>query len=158
VIMPQKHNKKKLHTKPSKCKPLIYDKNDEQDTEKQALLKFDITDNNIADELDITIKNKQLGENTRIGESEQRGAKLDSQSSNQPQEGKQTKGTDKTFLKALSFFSQVGITMAACVFIGVLLGKFLDDRFGTSPWLLLAFSLLGAMAAFKALFDLAGKK
>jgi len=58
------------------------------------------------------------------------------------------------FLKALSFFSQVGITIVACVCIGVFLGRFLDSFFDTSPWLLLIFSLLGTAAAFKALFDL----
>lgn len=63
----------------------------------------------------------------------------------------------KEFLRALSFFSQIGITMAACVFIGVILGKYLDNLLGTSPWLLLVFSLLGAGAAFKSLFDLGNK-
>jgi ATP synthase protein I len=60
----------------------------------------------------------------------------------------------KGYLRALSFFSQIGITMAACVFIGVFLGRFLDNLAGTSPWLLLLFSLSGAAAALKALFDL----
>jgi len=66
-------------------------------------------------------------------------------------------GAGREFFRAVAFFSQVGITMAACVFVGVMLGKFLDERLGTSPWLLLVFSLLGAGAAFKSLFDL-GKK
>ncbi|MGI6161248.1 MAG: AtpZ/AtpI family protein [Christensenellales bacterium] len=61
-------------------------------------------------------------------------------------------------MKALSFFSQIGITMAACVLIGVFLGRFLDNLLNTSPWLLLLFSLLGVGAALKALFDLAAKK
>jgi len=60
-------------------------------------------------------------------------------------------------LHALSFMSQVGITMASCVIIGVFLGKFLDNLCGTTPWLLLVFSLLGVAASFKALFDLANK-
>jgi ATP synthase protein I len=75
---------------------------------------------------------------------------------NEPPKGDKPPG--KEFLRALSFFSQIGITMAACVLIGVLLGRFLDSLMGTSPWLLLLFSLLGAGAAFKALFDLANKK
>ena len=62
------------------------------------------------------------------------------------------------YRRALSFLSQIGITIAACIIIGVLLGKFLDDFFGTSPWLLLIFSLLGAAAAFKSMFDMANKK
>ena len=60
-------------------------------------------------------------------------------------------------LRALSFSSQIGITMAACVFIGVFGGRFLDGWLGTSPWLLLVFSLLGVAAAFRAIFQLAKK-
>ena len=61
-------------------------------------------------------------------------------------------------IRGLMFVSQIGITIAACILIGVFLGKFLDSYFGTSPWLLLIFSLLGAGAAFKSLFDLAHRK
>jgi ATP synthase protein I len=71
---------------------------------------------------------------------------------------RKNKGPHNQLLHALSFFSQVGITMAACVLIGVFLGKFLDGLLGTAPWLLLIFSLLGAAASFKALFDLAKRK
>ncbi len=59
----------------------------------------------------------------------------------------------RDLLRALSFLSQIGITMAACVLIGVLVGRFLDNLLGTAPWLLLLFSLLGAAAAIKVLFD-----
>ena len=51
--------------------------------------------------------------------------------------------------RALSFASHIGITIASCVLVGVLLGKLLDGLFGTSPWLLLVFSLLGVGAAIK---------
>lgn len=64
----------------------------------------------------------------------------------------------RAFMNAISFFSQVGITMVACVCIGVAIGYFLDKRLGTSPWLLLVFSLIGAGAALKSLFDLGNKK
>lgn len=57
----------------------------------------------------------------------------------------------------MSVFSQIGVTIAACVLIGVLLGKFLDDKLGTSPWLLLIFTFIGAGAAMKVIFD-SGKK
>ena len=67
--------------------------------------------------------------------------------------GKDKKQTG-SLLRALSFLSQIGITMAACVFIGVFVGRFLDKLLGTTPWLLLLFALLGTAAAFKALFDL----
>jgi ATP synthase protein I len=55
-------------------------------------------------------------------------------------------------MRALVYFSQIGITLAATLLIGVLLGKFLDNLFGTTPWLLLLFSLLGAGAAIKSMF------
>jgi len=63
----------------------------------------------------------------------------------------------REILRALSYLSQIGITIAVCVLIGVLFGRFLDNLLGTSPWLLLVFSLLGAAAAFKTLFDIAKK-
>ena len=61
-------------------------------------------------------------------------------------------------VRALSHISQLGVTMAACVLIGVFLGMFLDRLLGTGPWLLLVCSLLGMAAAFKTLFDIANKK
>jgi len=61
-------------------------------------------------------------------------------------------------IKSFSYLSQIGISMAACVFIGVMLGKFLDGLLKTSPWLILVFSILGVLAAFKTLFDIANKK
>jgi ATP synthase protein I len=48
--------------------------------------------------------------------------------------------------------------MAACVLIGVFLGRFLDGLLGTSPWLLLLCSLLGVGAALKAVFELGARK
>lgn len=60
-------------------------------------------------------------------------------------------------IRALSYFSQIGVTMASSVLVGVFLGKFLDGLLGTSPWLLLIFSLLGVGAAIKALFNMSKK-
>ncbi|MCL2162996.1 MAG: AtpZ/AtpI family protein [Oscillospiraceae bacterium] len=56
--------------------------------------------------------------------------------------------------RALTFLSQIGIMIIVCVAIGVFLGNFLDGFLGTSPWLLLIFSLLGVAAAFKSIFDM----
>lgn len=56
-------------------------------------------------------------------------------------------------LRALAHFSQIGVTMAASVLVGVLLGKNLDSLLGTAPWLLLIFSLLGVGAAIKVVFN-----
>ena len=60
--------------------------------------------------------------------------------------------------QAMSFFSQFAIIVIVCVFIGVFLGRFLDGLLGTSPWLLLICSFLGAGASFRVLYDLGMKK
>jgi len=52
-------------------------------------------------------------------------------------------------VKKLPSLTQLGLTMTACVFAGVFLGKLLDRLLGTGPWLLLVFSLLGAAAAIR---------
>lgn len=61
-------------------------------------------------------------------------------------------------LRAFARLSQIGFTMAVSILLSVLLGKYLDDRLGTSPFMLLLFSLLGAGAAIKLLFDMGNKK
>jgi len=58
-------------------------------------------------------------------------------------------------LKWYAIYSHLVFTMAACIFGGVFLGKFLDDRLGTSPGLLILLTLLGIAAAFWAIFRLA---
>lgn len=64
------------------------------------------------------------------------------------------KSKNSKTIRALADFSQIGVTMAASVLVGVLLGKYLDGLFGTSPYLLLICSLLGAGAAIKVLFNM----
>ncbi|MCL1877748.1 MAG: AtpZ/AtpI family protein [Defluviitaleaceae bacterium] len=53
--------------------------------------------------------------------------------------------------------TQIGLTMAFCVLGGVLFGVFLDSRLDTTPWFTIALSLLGCVAAFKAMYDIAKK-
>ena len=74
---------------------------------------------------------------------------------NVPENKKKRRGDT---MRALAYFSQIGITLFACVLIGVFLGRFLDRILGTSPWLLLVFSLLGVVAAFREIFRLLKKK
>ena len=64
----------------------------------------------------------------------------------------------KEIRRALSFWMQIGPTIIACVAIGVFIGRLLDNLLGTSPWLLLVFTVLGAAAGFKSIIDLANKK
>lgn len=60
----------------------------------------------------------------------------------------------REMMKALSIFSQVGVSMVVCVLMGVLAGRFLDSLLGTAPWMLFLFAFLGAGAAFKTMYDL----
>ncbi|MCL1999276.1 MAG: AtpZ/AtpI family protein [Turicibacter sp.] len=57
-------------------------------------------------------------------------------------------------MQALAIFSQIGLTLMACVAIGVFIGRFLDSWLGTTPWFLLLFAFIGAGSAFKFIYDL----
>ena len=61
---------------------------------------------------------------------------------------------DNQIWRALSLFTQLGLSMAACVFIGILIGKLLDGWLKTSPWLLIICAFIGAAAAFKVMYDI----
>jgi len=45
--------------------------------------------------------------------------------------------------------SSLGLEMGAAVVIGLLIGIWLDGRFGTDPWLMLLFLFFGFVAAGK---------
>ena len=60
-------------------------------------------------------------------------------------------------MRALGMLSQIGLSIVVCVGLGVFLGRFLDGFFNTSPWLLLVFTLLGAAAAVKSMYDMANR-
>ena len=65
---------------------------------------------------------------------------------------------NREILRALALLTQLGLSMATCVIVGVLIGRFLDRWLGTAPWLLILFSFVGAAAAFKTLYDIAIKE
>ena len=79
---------------------------------------------------------------------------MNSLPSDKPTKKKQRGGV----FQALLFSSQIGVSVIACLFIGVFIGKFLDERLHTSPWMLLTLSLLGAASAFKMLLRFGVKK
>lgn len=49
-------------------------------------------------------------------------------------------------------FSYLGLFFGIAVLIGCLFGKWLDRKFGTSPWLMMVGALLGIAAGFKELY------
>jgi len=61
------------------------------------------------------------------------------------------------FTRAMSYFLQISVSIIACIALGIFLGWLLDRFLGTSPWLLLVFTLFGMAAAFKSIFDFAKK-
>jgi len=64
-------------------------------------------------------------------------------------------------LRAVAVLSGAGFTMAAAVAIGALAGRWLDQRLGTEPWLLIIGFLLGTVAGFiqmARIVAVAGKK
>jgi len=59
-------------------------------------------------------------------------------------------------------YLDIGLVFVVFLVSGVLLGRWLDERWGTEPWLLLAGSLLGMAAGFyhffKVVFSLGRKR
>jgi ATP synthase protein I len=47
--------------------------------------------------------------------------------------------------------SSIGIEMGVAVFIGFLMGHFVDKWLHTDPWFMVAFLLLGVVAGFKGM-------
>lgn len=55
----------------------------------------------------------------------------------------------RMFYQTLSA-SSVGLELGLSVVFGVLFGRWLDGKLGSTPWLMLAFLLLGAVAGFRS--------
>jgi ATP synthase protein I len=55
----------------------------------------------------------------------------------------------------LAKLSSVGLEMGLSVLIGWGIGTWLDNRFGTKPWLMITWLLIGIAAGFKALYTAA---
>jgi len=58
----------------------------------------------------------------------------------------------KKSIKDLAYFSSIGLAMALSIVIGVLIGYYIDEKFGTDPWFLYIDLGLGIAAAFRNLY------
>jgi len=58
----------------------------------------------------------------------------------------------KKMIRTLGHVSTVGLSMAFAIGIGAIVGHYLDNKFGTAPWLLLIFLGFGVAAAFRNLY------
>ena len=61
-------------------------------------------------------------------------------------------------LGALSSISQIGITIIVCVAAGIFIGRALDSKLSSSPWMTLIFIFIGVGAAFKSIIDYAKRE
>ncbi len=58
----------------------------------------------------------------------------------------------RKLIRTLGHLSTVGLSMALAIIIGVVIGYYIDKKFGTEPWFLLIFFGLGVAAAFRNLY------
>ena len=56
---------------------------------------------------------------------------------------------DYTFLRMLALITQLGISMLTCIFLCMIIGKFLFERLQIS-WIFPLFLLLGILAGFRS--------
>jgi F0F1-type ATP synthase assembly protein I len=64
-------------------------------------------------------------------------------------------GRDYEWMRKAGIASSIGITLVLCIVIGFAFGSWLDKKFGTSPWLMMVFTLLGIAAGFIEMINLA---
>lgn len=58
------------------------------------------------------------------------------------------------FFKRAALLSTVGINLVVTSIVGFLIGFWLDERFGTGPWLTIVFFILGITSGFLYLIRL----
>ncbi len=70
-----------------------------------------------------------------------------------PLEGSRRVDKDlKKSIRTLGYLSTVGLAMALSIGLGALIGYYLDEHFGTRPWLFFVFLGFGIAAAFRNLY------
>ncbi|UCC39457.1 MAG: AtpZ/AtpI family protein [Candidatus Aminicenantes bacterium] len=62
------------------------------------------------------------------------------------------KPPSRSIYRKIAELSSLGLILPSSIAIGLLFGYLLDKLFGTQPWLLLIFALLGTASGFYSLF------
>lgn len=63
------------------------------------------------------------------------------------------KKKDYTFLRMLALITQLGISMLTCIFLCMIIGKFLAQQLHID-WVVLVFLLLGILAGFRSCYKI----
>ena len=61
----------------------------------------------------------------------------------------------RAIYRALALITVMGFSVVICIGLSVFIGWLLDRWLGTTPWLILVFSILGCIAAIKVMYDMA---
>lgn len=65
--------------------------------------------------------------------------------------GLELKKKDWRYIKELAYFGSLGLQVALSILIGYGVGRYLDGKFNTAPWLTLVFFVFGVAAAIRNL-------
>jgi F0F1-type ATP synthase assembly protein I len=82
-------------------------------------------------------------------------AKPEPPSGDEPEAKDEIDSPNESLAAGLAKASQLGVAMLANLLVGFVIGTALDRFFGTSPWLLFIFLLLGVVAGFVSMFKIA---
>jgi ATP synthase protein I len=64
----------------------------------------------------------------------------------------------RKLLKTLGVVSSMGISVVLAIAMGVIFGRFLDDRLGTNNIFFFIFLFIGIIAAFRNIFVIIGRE
>ncbi len=64
----------------------------------------------------------------------------------------------KKFYKSLGVLSSIGLSVVLAIIIGVLIGRWLDGVFDTSPWFFFIFLFIGIVAGFRNIFVIVARE
>lgn len=64
---------------------------------------------------------------------------------------------ERKWIRNAGLASSIGLVLVISTVIGYAIGNWLDGKFGTGPWLMLVFTLLGIIAGFVQIFRLANQ-
>lgn len=55
----------------------------------------------------------------------------------------------RRYIRELGYFSTIGLSVALAIFIGLAIGLWLDQKFGTQPWMMIIFLIFGIIAGYR---------